>query len=198
LESTNVQGALVSMQLVASEISESLEANLLTRLEGPATPNSEVSLRLPRNLRYKELWLLCIVSWELRDCTRIILQDRLRRIAKRDFSDMSRLALTSKEGALTVLQNSFSERDFYGNSLGTLRRLLSAIAPMWLRPPRAKVPQRRRGYRNSTSRQRSPLSDTRDHTLRWPDAKEQNELEERRRSLEDLFQSFWGWAKEAT
>jgi len=182
--------AVLSLNELSSTLSSRIKAELESRLTGPIAPNELIELYLPRDLNCKQLRILAIFSWTLADEARSLLQLKLSLQERRDPSDMLRVALLSKEGSLAVLASSASERDFYGNIRRTLERLAGVIRVQGTRPPRAVKPNRRRGYRETHKPPQSSAS--REWLEDWSSTEEQNHIEQKRTSLENLFQTFWG------
>jgi hypothetical protein len=191
MEAQHLPGAVCSIEELVGSFASSLEESFSSTLIGPVPPNAEILLRLPRDLRENELELLAISSWYFGDCTRILLQGQL--MSRAAGHDLVRVALLSKAGADCILSNSFSERDFYGNSLRTLRRLLEYLRIYIRVPAKAREKVRRRGHRTPTSG-RVSFSE-KDWQRDYSSTELQNQIEQRRVSLENLFESFWGWAR---
>jgi len=170
-----------------------LNATIESTLQGPLAPNVELRVSMPRKLSAKELRVLAIGSWELPKSLGLLVRLQLQEKLFVDPSDMSRVALLSREGAETVLTNSYGERDFFGNFVPTLRKLLRTLGWFLRRPPKARRPVRRRGYRDAHSGFED-VTWLREWSKDFESSQLQLTIEDRRRTMEALFQSFWGWA----
>jgi hypothetical protein len=159
-------------------------------LKGPMPPNAVLKFSLPRSLREDQMLILACASWELDEAPRFLLQLQLRE--HRHFSEFARVALLSKEGAEAMLLSSFSERDFFGNQVRNLRSLLRPVEPIVVVPKRARAKVRRRGHRDPSSGVSAVLSHEYQNSYQSTEA--QLRVEEVRENLDNLFQSFWGWA----
>lgn len=191
MELSQLTKAEESLRACMEEFDLRVQRTLERTLKAPMPPNSDWKVSVPKSLRKKQILLLSIASWQLSAISRSYLQWELRR--HRHFDDFCRVALASREGSNAMLASSFSERDFYGNCLRCLVQLIGPVNLLFLQPPRPRTASRRRGHRESSSDASQVLA--REYQNSHESREEQLKAEEKAIQLEDLYQSFWGWAE---
>ena len=183
-----LDGQSIDLRLaeVVANSESRLKAILDRRVEGPVTPNEVIFLNVRRFRKLKEKRALAIASWWLGDLGCLIRIDLLEE------SDLAtKVACTAKAGAIEILQSNFSERDFFGNFLPLVARLMSQLKFIFLKQRRNKRILRRRGYRDhGTLRPTSSRTPTQD----WSLTEAQNQIEEARQTHEDTYQFLLGLA----
>ena len=125
---------------------------------------------------------MSILSWylgDLRDPVRIELSQQLSRVSDEDMRIKISLCLHSKVAALEVLRKSFHERDFFGNLLPEMKKLLSGLRVVQYDPNRPKRRIRRRGYRDHGTLR--PLHEQHSAKYDWSFTTEQLQIEEDRK-----------------
>jgi hypothetical protein len=157
-------------------------------MHGPIAPNDEIGLnvrKLVRDAKKTRRLVLAIASWWLGDLGILVRED-----LRQDPEDEVQLALRAKSISLEVLQSKFSERDFFGNLLTELRKVLSLLRVSVHRQQRSKRKIRHRGYRDhGTLRPSYRWVETSD----WSFDEEQSRIEESRALRNDTLDLLEGF-----
>lgn len=133
------------------------------------------------------LIVLGIALWwlpkELQVLVRLELEQKLKRFSSEDQGLISQFLVSKQRTVLFLLEtNLYHTRDFFGNILKEVPRVLDSLKILKEKPKKIVYPQRKRGYHDHGSRVLDhrwlPKSD-------WSLTKEQNELEQTRIALED-------------
>jgi hypothetical protein len=174
---------LLLLERVTSQLPH-LQGTLDRRTSGLIPPNAEISLSLSRFKTKREKFALALASWWLGNLGVLI------RIELEESEFLSvRIASHSKAGAVQLLFEQFSNRDFYGNLLPLIVKVVGELRFTLKQPEKAKKKIRRRGYQDHGSLRPSsswkPKYD-------WSFIEEQNEIERLRQSDEDTYQFLLG------
>jgi len=132
----------------------SIEQSLGGRDPVLISPSFELDLRLPGNLKDKELISLAIFSWFIEDFSiksylQVVLSER--RCSNFENNIIFKLILSSKESATIQLEELYSERDFFGNTLPRLKELRKFLKFKLRFPGKSKRLVQRRGYKDKGS-----------------------------------------------
>jgi hypothetical protein len=121
------------------------QRSLVSRLQDSITPNAVFSVvGVPKKLKQRRL--LAISSWYLGDFGPLV-----RLELERDRDLLVKLACTSKTAAIEILISNYSERDFFGNVIPTIKSVNRRLNYILRSPKRPKETIRRRGYRDHGS-----------------------------------------------
>jgi hypothetical protein len=167
------------LESLSKEESSRLQRSLVSRLQGPMTPNVSLQVvRFPRKLYQKRL--LAIYSWYLGDFGLLV---RLELEQDRDL--LVKLACSSKTAAIEILMSNYSERDFFGNVVPSLRTITSRLKIILKEPRRPKKTIRRRGYRDHGSQK--PESKKHRNEPDYELTQNQLLIDQKRKSLTDTY-----------
>jgi hypothetical protein len=136
-------------EIPARELNRSVERTLLRLV----APNAETSFNLKKFRSPKEWIRLAIYSWYLPKIPRILLQEELRglRPTTSFYLYEVRGLLFSKEKMLAWVLASFSERDFFGNQVRSLKSTACRLHFYVQFPRQGKKKIRHRGYQDKGS-----------------------------------------------
>lgn len=140
-------------------------------------PNEEILLKT--NCRTEgDLEILAVISRFCEEVPRFLILEYLDSRKKPNLKiEIEAIATMTFERMCLYLSREFSERDFFGNFLPKVRRILASLRLTLWKPSRPKEKIRHRGYRDKGSQRPSdrwlPTSD-------WSFIEEQNKIEEDR------------------
>jgi len=137
-----------------SEIQSSglkLQSVMELRMQGPLTPNSELGFNVRHLKKFTRIRSLAILSWVIGPIG-FLLREDLRTYCLKHFSAEHRLILELALHSITSAEKfcilSFSERDWFGNLIPSLRRELEDLSLRNFKQSPAKHQERVRGYRD--------------------------------------------------
>lgn len=151
--------------------------------------NAEISLRLYRFRTRNDQLALAIASWWLEDLGSLVRVE----LEKSNFLEV-RLVCSSKFAAVEYMQTYYSNRDFFGNFLPLIVRLVSKLKFSVVNQAKARPTQRRRGYRDHGTLPDPSVTARRASYNDWSVVDEQQEIEFSRQATEDYLQLLIGFS----
>jgi hypothetical protein len=121
-----------------------LQRALDRSMQGPIAPNTVLEANLRRYLRIHDLEALAVSSWWLGDFGFLLRES----ILERTDDLLVRLCCEAKYGSIEFLQAKLSERDFFGNFIPRVKKLVRKLQVLFRRQRPARRIPRRRGYRD--------------------------------------------------
>jgi len=170
----------------AKDVVVELTNQLDRRMEGPLSPNDRLLLNVRSFRKEKEKLGLCILSHYLGEIGSLIKVE-----LESEFQFPQNLvALSSKAASFEILEKTLSDRDFFGNFLPMLKKILQRLKFFVLKEHRARRKEFRRGYRDhGTLRPKERWLPTNDYSL----TEEQNQIEAERQAIYDAVQFLIGY-----